>query len=44
MAIKVAFVGAGGIAGFHLRHLATIDDVRVVGFCDAVPEMAQARA
>ncbi len=44
MAIKVAFVGAGGIAGFHLRHLATIDDVRVVGFCDAVPEKAQARA
>lgn len=44
MAIKVAFVGAGGIAGFHLGHLAKIEDVRIVGFCDAVPEKAKARA
>ncbi len=44
MAIKVAFVGAGGIAGFHLGHLEKIQDVRIVGFCDAVPEKAAARA
>ncbi|MFW6163154.1 MAG: Gfo/Idh/MocA family protein [Planctomycetota bacterium] len=44
MAIQVAFVGAGGIAGFHLGHLAKIEDVEVVGFCDAVREKAEARA
>jgi len=44
MAIDVAFVGAGGIAGFHLGHLAKIEDVRIVGFCDAVHEKAEARA
>ncbi|MFP4057679.1 MAG: Gfo/Idh/MocA family protein [Candidatus Brocadiia bacterium] len=44
MAIKVAFVGAGGIAGFHLGHLEKIEDVEVVGFADAVREKAEARA
>jgi len=44
MAIKVAFVGAGGIAGFHLSHLEKIEDVEVVGFCDVVRDKAQARA
>jgi len=44
MAIKVAFVGAGGIAGYHIGHLEKIEDVQMVGFCDAVREKAQARA
>ena len=44
MAIKVAFVGAGGIAGYHLGHLAKIKDVRVVGFCDPDASRAAARA
>jgi len=44
MAIKVAFVGAGGIAGYHLGHLKKIEDVEFVGFCDAVREKAEARA
>lgn len=44
MAIKVAFVGAGGIAGFHLGHLEKIKDVRIVGFCDADRSRAEARA
>jgi myo-inositol 2-dehydrogenase/D-chiro-inositol 1-dehydrogenase len=44
MAIRVAFVGAGGIAGFHLSHLEKIDDVELVGFCDAVREKADAKA
>jgi len=44
MAIRVAFVGAGGIAGFHLGHLEKIDDVEIVGFCDAVRDKADAKA
>ena len=44
MAIRVAFVGAGGIAGFHLSHLAKIPDARVVGFCDADRSRAEAKA
>ena len=44
MAIKVAFVGAGGIAGYHLGHLQKIEDVECVGFCDAVRDKAEARA
>jgi len=44
MAVKAAFIGAGGIAGYHLGHLEKIDDVQIVGFADAVPEKAGARA
>ncbi len=44
MAIKVAFVGAGGIAGYHLSHLEKIKDVQLVGFCDPQADRAQARA
>lgn len=44
MSIKVAFIGAGGIAGYHLGHLAKIEDVQVVGFCDPQADRAQAKA
>jgi len=44
VAVRVAFIGAGGIAGFHLRHLEKIPDVQVVGFCDVVREKARSRA
>jgi predicted dehydrogenase len=44
MAIKVAFVGAGGIAGFHLGHLEKMDGVDVVGFCDVDRDRAEKRA
>ena len=44
MAIRVAFVGAGGIAGFHLSHLVKIPDTRVVGFCDVDSSRAEAKA
>jgi predicted dehydrogenase len=44
MAVKVAFIGAGGIAGYHLGHLDKIEGVRVVGFADPVAEKAKARA
>jgi len=44
MAIKVAFIGSGGIAGYHLSHLEKIPDVRLVAFCDVQAEHAKARA
>ncbi|MBM4042041.1 MAG: Gfo/Idh/MocA family oxidoreductase [Planctomycetes bacterium] len=44
MAIKVAFIGAGGIAGYHLSHLVKIQDVQLVGFCDVDSSRAQAKA
>ena len=44
MGIRVAFIGAGGIAGYHLGHLEKIGDVELVGFCDAVLDKAKARA
>jgi len=44
MGIKVAFIGSGGIAGYHLSHLEKIKDVELVGFCDVQADRAQARA
>jgi len=44
MGIRVAFIGAGGIAGYHLGHLEKIEDVELAAFCDVVPEKAKARA
>lgn len=42
--VKVAFVGCGGICGFHLGHLLQFDDVEYVGFMDIRPERAEQRA
>ena len=42
--VKVAFVGCGGICGFHLGHLLQFDDVEYVGFMDIRPERAAQRA
>jgi predicted dehydrogenase len=44
VAIKVGFIGSGGIAGYHLSHLEKIKDVQMVGFCDADRSRAEARA
>jgi len=44
MAIKVAFIGSGGIAGYHLSHLEKIPDVQLVAFCDVQADRAGARA
>jgi len=44
VAIKVAFIGSGGIAGYHLSHLEKIQDVQLAGFCDVQADRAQARA
>lgn len=37
---KVAFVGCGNIAKFHLSHLVLFDDIEYVGFMDIIPEKA----
>ncbi len=40
--MKVAIIGCGGIGEYHLSHLIDFDDVELVGFCDLIPERAQA--
>ncbi|MBM4031274.1 MAG: Gfo/Idh/MocA family oxidoreductase [Planctomycetes bacterium] len=44
MSVRVAFIGSGGIAGYHLSHLVKIQDVQLVGFCDTDAARAQAKA
>jgi predicted dehydrogenase len=44
MSVRVAFIGSGGIAGYHLSHLVKIQDVQLVGFCDVDAARAQAKA
>ncbi len=44
MALKVGFVGTGGIASRHLQHTARRDDTEMVGYADVVLERAQAAA
>ena len=43
MAVKVGFIGTGGIAGAHLNALKTFEDVEFVAMCDVVEEKAEAR-
>ncbi|WP_135553696.1 Gfo/Idh/MocA family protein [Paenibacillus cymbidii] len=42
--VKVAIVGAGGIAQTHLKVLAENEDVRMVAVCDVVKESAEKAA
>jgi predicted dehydrogenase len=44
VALKVGFIGTGGIAGRHLANTARRDDVEMVGYADVVLERAQAVA
>jgi len=44
MAVKVGFVGTGGIAGSHLKSLKAFKDVQFVAMCDIVAEKAKSRA
>ena len=44
MAVKVGFIGTGGIAGSHLKNLNTFKDVEFVAMCDIVEEKAKSRA
>lgn len=40
--VKLAIVGCGGISNWHLSHLINFEDVDFVGFCDIIPERADA--
>lgn len=42
MALHVGFIGTGGIAQTHLRHLQQLEGVAVVAACDLVRERAEA--
>ncbi len=44
MAVKIGFVGTGGIAGMHMRQLAQVEGAQMVAFCDAVKEKSQTMA
>ncbi len=44
MAVKVGFIGTGGIAGAHLNSLKNFDDVEFVAMCDVAEEKAKKRA
>jgi myo-inositol 2-dehydrogenase/D-chiro-inositol 1-dehydrogenase len=44
MAVRVGFIGVGGIAGGHIQVLSKMQGVSLVAFCDVVQERAQAAA
>jgi len=39
---KLAIIGCGGIGTYHLEHFLAYKDVELVGFCDLIPERAEA--
>lgn len=41
MSVRIAVVGAGGVAARHVRVLSGFDDARVVAVADTVPEAAE---
>ncbi|NLG24839.1 MAG: Gfo/Idh/MocA family oxidoreductase [Clostridiales bacterium] len=41
---KLAMIGCGGIGEYHLQHFLEYRDVELAGFCDIIPERAQAFA
>ncbi|MHB1355516.1 MAG: Gfo/Idh/MocA family protein [Anaerolineae bacterium] len=41
---KLALIGCGGIGSYHLDHFVKYNDVQLAGFCDLIPERAQALA
>lgn len=44
MSTRIGFIGAGGIAGAHLKTLSQREDVEIVALCDVVEATAQAKA
>jgi myo-inositol 2-dehydrogenase/D-chiro-inositol 1-dehydrogenase len=44
MTLKLGFIGTGGIANFHLKNLANIDNADVIAFCDIQLDRAQKAA
>jgi len=44
MAVKVGFVGTGGMAGAHMNTLKTFEDAEFVAMCDVAEDRAKSRA
>ncbi|NPV06347.1 MAG: Gfo/Idh/MocA family oxidoreductase [Anaerolineae bacterium] len=44
MAVRIGFIGTGGIAQMHLRNLQRLEQAQVVGVFDVDPDRAQAAA
>jgi predicted dehydrogenase len=44
MAVRLGFIGTGGIAGHHLRTLAQLSEAKLAAFCDVVLDKAQSAA
>ncbi len=44
MAVRLGFIGCGGIANWHMGHLAGLKNVEMVAFCDADKKRATAAA
>jgi len=42
--LRMAFIGAGGIAGTHMRYLAEMDDVALVALADISEDAMAGRA
>ena len=41
---KLALIGCGGIGSYHLEHFLDYQDVELAGFCDIIPDRAEAFA
>ncbi|NLT41297.1 MAG: Gfo/Idh/MocA family oxidoreductase, partial [Anaerolineae bacterium] len=44
MAVRIGFIGTGGIAQMHMRNLQRIPDAQVVGMYDVAPDRARSAA
>lgn len=44
MAVRVGFIGCGGISRYHMSHLAKIKDAQMVAFCDVDGARAEGTA
>lgn len=44
MAVKLGFIGTGGMAGAHMNNLKNFEDVEFTAMCDVVEEKTKARA
>jgi len=44
MAVRIGFIGCGGISRYHMGHLAKIKDAEMVAFCDVDKSRAEATA
>ena len=39
---KLAMIGCGNIGHYHMGHFLKWDDIELAGFCDLIPERAEA--